>query len=177
MWHVLALYGEVEAEREDGQRLLLHGLEPVERRPGLPAESLRDRVVQDYEVTGLSLAAHPMSLVRERLEEAGAIDAKSLREMPQARRVRVAGLVLVRQRPATAKGLMFYTLEDETGVMNLVVRPRVYERYRQGAHHSVCVLAEGTVERQGEVVHVQTRRILDLSNALDGLVLRRRDFR
>lgn len=100
-----------------------------------------------------------------------------MKEMPPGRRVRVAGLVLVRQRPATAKGLMFYTLEDETGVMNLVVRPEVYERYRRAAHHSVGVLAEGTVERQGEVVHVQTRRIVDLTEALEGLVVRRRDFR
>jgi len=90
--------------------------------------------------------------------------------------VRVGGLVLVRQRPATASGITFCTIEDETASANLVIRPEVFERYRQAARASVAVIAEGRVERQGRVVHVQVHRIHDLSDRLSPMTSGSRDF-
>ena len=106
----------------------------------------------------------------------GVINARQLRRTPAGRRVLVAGLVLVRQRPSTAKGTLFYTLEDETGLANLIVRPKVYERYRRAARGAVALLAEGRVERQGQVVHLQTDRLSDLSDRLGRLQSCSRDF-
>ena len=88
----------------------------------------------------------------------------------------MAGLVLVRQRPGTASGIVFITLEDETGVANLVVHPGVYDRYRQAARHAAFVRADGRVERDGQVVHVLTSRLRDLTPLLQGCQTRSRDF-
>ena len=90
--------------------------------------------------------------------------------------MRVAGLVLVRQRPGTAKGIVFCTLEDETGTANLIIRPEIYEKYRRAARGAVTLLAEGRVERQGEVVHLQPTRMEDLSKSLARLRSVSRDF-
>ena len=76
---------------------------------------------------------------------------------PHGRRVRVAGVVLSRQRPSTAKGIVFMTIEDETGIANLIIRPEIYRRYRRVARHGVAIVARGRVERAGEVVHVRPR--------------------
>lgn len=88
----------------------------------------------------------------------------------------VAGIVLVRQRPGTASGIVFLTLEDETGIANLIVRPQVYERFRSVARHSTLLLARGTVERQGQVVHLHVRRLARL-DSLTLLHAASRDFR
>jgi error-prone DNA polymerase len=120
-----------------------------------------------------------VSFVRDRLAERGAIPARELADgglSPQGRFVRVAGLALVRQRPATASGIVFITIEDESGVANLIVRPRIFERYRKAARLSACILAEGQVERQGQVVHIQTARLHSLDGWLAGLSSRSRDF-
>jgi error-prone DNA polymerase len=76
----------------------------------------------------------------------------------------------MRQRPGTASGIVFMTLEDETGIANLIIRPRIYQRYRKAARHSVCLIAHGTVERQGEVIHV----IVDKVESIDAATLRAR---
>ena len=155
---------------------LLASLESPEPRPALPVQSLAEHVAQDYHTVGMSLTAHPMSLLRESLESRGIISARQLRAKSAGAGVKVAGLVLVRQRPGTASGTLFYTLEDETGMANLIVRPQVYERCRRAARGAVAVLAEGRVERQGEVIHVQTERITDLSKYAARLQVRSRDF-
>jgi error-prone DNA polymerase len=90
--------------------------------------------------------------------------------------VHVAGLVLIRQRPGTASGIVFETLEDETGVVNLIVRPHVFDRYRSAARHGSLVRADGYVERQGQVVHVMVCRMFDLSEMIAGYDTRSRDF-
>ena len=90
--------------------------------------------------------------------------------------VAVAGLVTVRQRPGTAKGMVFMTLEDETGMMNLVIRPNIWERQRNLARTKAALIAEGIVERQGEVIHVMVRRLHDLSERLAAVRHRSRDF-
>ena len=87
---------------------------------------------------------------------------------PNGRRVAVGGIVLVRQRPATANGILFITLEDETGVANLVVKQGIYERFRGVLRHSVCVMVWGKVERAGQVVHVLVEKAEDLARVTDG---------
>ena len=175
LWQVLALR-EDKTVRPHDDPSLLDRLEVDEPPPDLPGQSLRDRVVQDYETTGLTLAAHPMSLVREHLKKIGVIDAMRLKETPAGKCVQVAGLVLIRQRPSTAKGILFFTLEDETGLSNLIVRPRIYEKYRRQAYDAVALLVQGIVERQGEVIHVQAQRMRDLSEELAGLSVHNRRF-
>jgi len=102
--------------------------------------------------------------------------ASELKHMRHGQRVAVAGLVTVRQRPGTAKGMVFMTLEDETGMANLVIRPNVWERNRRVARSKIALIAEGTVERQGDVIHVMVRRLHDLSERLANLRHRSRDF-
>jgi error-prone DNA polymerase len=133
-------------------------------------------VAHDYATVGLSLKAHPMSFYRDELAERGVREAGDLRDeraCPHGTRVSVAGIVLMRQRPGTASGIVFMTLEDETGIANLIIRPGVYTRYRKAARHGVCLIAHGQVERQGEVVHVMVRRVEDLGA---GLRTTTRDF-
>ena len=147
-----------------------------EEKPALPRMSLEDQVVSDYDTIGLSLKAHPISLLRGELAKIGALPAERLKRMKHGSPVRVAGLVLVRQRPSTASGVVFYTLEDETGVTNLIVRPRVYERCRRAARGAVALIADGRVERQGEVIHVQLTNLREIGTALAGQRSRSRDF-
>jgi error-prone DNA polymerase len=133
-------------------------------------------VAHDYATVGLSLKAHPMSFYRETLATRGVLEAGRLRDeraCPHGTRVSVAGVVLMRQRPGTASGIVFMTLEDETGIANLIIRPRVYTRYRKAARHGVCLIAHGHVERQGEVVHVVVRSVEDMGA---GLRTTTRDF-
>jgi error-prone DNA polymerase len=167
VWQVLALSDDPP---------LLDGLEPEEPEPVLPEMSLDDVVFADYEATGLSLNAHPVSLVRLELKRLGVQQNRVLKHTPQGRRIRVSGLVLVRQRPGTAGGIVFGTLEDETGTANLIIRPQVYEKYRRVAHGSVALIAEGRVERQGEVIHVQVTHVKDMSKSLAQLRSVSRDF-
>ncbi len=167
LWQVLAL---------NDTPGLFAGLEPEEPPVRLPPIELEEQVLQDYDTIGLSLTAHPVSLVRRELEGLGVRPNERLKHCRQRERIIVAGLVLVRQRPGTAGGVVFMTLEDETGVANLIVRPRVWERYRNVARTSVALMAHGTVERQGAVVHVLVHRVEDLSQALVTLKRQSRDF-
>jgi error-prone DNA polymerase len=171
LWAVLGGW----AEQDEELPLFAH-LEVEEIHPALPVQSLAESVAQDYDTAGLSLAAHPMSLLRKELRSMHVLTAKQLRQTRGGVRVCVAGLVLVRQRPATASGTLFYTLEDETGTANLIVRPKVYERWGRPTRRAVALLAEGRVERQGEVVHVLTERMADLSAQLEQLRVQSRDF-
>jgi len=142
------------------------------------ADPLR-AVLADYSAAGLSLRGHPLAFLRPELDALGAIRARDLADadaLPHGRRVRVCGLVLVRQRPGTANGIVFVTLEDETGVANLIVRPRIFERDRRAARHAVCLLASGRVERQGAVVHVLVTKLDGADARFTALRSRSRDF-
>jgi error-prone DNA polymerase len=169
LWQVLStgeelpLFGGIQDEEDD--------------IPCLPELSMSNEVTADYDTVGLSLKAHPIGLLRSRLIALRAISASALADAANKAVVRVAGLVLVRQRPGTAKGTIFITLEDETGTVNLIVWPSTWQRYRQAARGSVALLAEGKVERSGRIVHVNCRRLEDLSHALRGLASQSRDFR
>src|SRR5262249_6929308 len=127
-------------------------------------------------MTGLSLKAHPMGLLRGEMDKLNILPTSALQETPDKTAVRVAGLVLVRQQPSTSKGTIFITLEDETGIANLVVWPRTWQRYRQIARDAVALVAQGKVERNGSVIHVIPNILEDLSQSLKGLASRSRDF-
>jgi error-prone DNA polymerase len=147
--------------------------------PHLPPISPSTAVLHDYKSTGLSLKAHPISFVRARLDEMKVVPAAALKDparTPAGRTVSVAGVVLVRQRPGTASGIVFITLEDETAIANLIVRAHVFERHRRVARTSGVLLARGRVERQGEVVHVLVTRLSSLSELVGLDRARSRDF-
>ena len=173
---------EVRALKDDALPLFDEaGLqeEVVEAPAPLPRLSEVREVSLDYGHVGLSLKAHPVSFLRDRLDAMGVMSNAALLDeglAPQGRWVKVAGVVLVRQRPGTASGIVFITMEDETGIANLIVRPQVYQRYRASARHSVVILARGMVERQGSVVHVQTHSIESLDGVMRGLRATSRDF-
>jgi len=130
----------------------------------------------DYETVGLSLKKHPVSFAREILSSQRILSSAQINETINGRWVKVAGLVLIRQRPGTASGIVFITLEDETGIVNLIVRPDIYEKYRPAARHAGLLECHGYVERSGKVVHVMAKRMYDLSHLLAGYQLSSRDF-
>ncbi|MBL0922103.1 MAG: error-prone DNA polymerase [Phycisphaerales bacterium] len=168
----------VRALRDERLPLFEHA-DTTEPDAALPEIALDARVRHDYDAAGLSLKAHPMAALRERLDAAGASPAGDLRDeaaWPHGTPIRVAGVVTCRQRPSTASGVVFITLEDETGFANLIVRPRVYERFRAAARHSVILLAAGRVERQGPVVHVHTRTLRSLDDPEAALLAPSRNF-
>jgi error-prone DNA polymerase len=167
LWQVLAAGDELP---------LFAGLDDEAPPPPFPDLLLADEVEADYASTGLSLKAHPIGLLRPALARLGVVPTSALARQPDRAPVRVAGLVLVRQRPPTAKGVVFLTLEDEAGVANVVVRPRVWERDRH-ARTAVALLATGGLERSDGVTHVLATRLEDVSRLLHGIAPHARDFR
>ncbi len=162
LWHIRALRDEelplFDTPKEDTSAT---AYAPA----ALPKIAEPQKVAQDYATVGLSLKAHPVSFFREQLTAMRVTPARALRDednWKHGKWITVAGVVLVRQRPGTASGVVFMTLEDETGIANLIVRPHVYDQYRAVARHAVILLARGRVERQGQVVHVMTHRMEDV---------------
>jgi error-prone DNA polymerase len=159
---------------------LFDGAPPLEvEAPVLAEPTLPERVVADYALTGLSLEAHPLSLLRPRLAALGARPCAVLKDVkaaPHGSRLKIAGLVLLRQRPATASGVLFMTLEDESGIANLVVWRREQEVYRAAVLESRLLLVSGRVERDGEVVHLLARRLEDLTQLVRAVPTTSRDF-
>jgi error-prone DNA polymerase len=125
----------------------------------LPSVGELRSVSDDYAGTGLSLRAHPISFLRRRLAGRGAVECSRL---AGERRAAVGGLVTCRQRPSTAGGTMFMTVEDETGVANLILRPAAYARLRAVARGAGAVLAHGRVEHRSGVTHLLVSRMEDL---------------
>lgn len=146
-------------------------------RVELPPLSAWEEVSADYQNVGLSLRDHPLKFLRPQLELKKVTPSAGLVLLSHGQRVRVAGLVLLRQRPSTASGITFVTLEDETGVSNLIVHPQVWERFHQVARRSQALLAHGTVQRREQVIHVFVERLEDLTKSLRGTSIRSRDFR
>jgi error-prone DNA polymerase len=137
----------------------------------LPAMPLSEHVVEDYVTTGLSLKAHPITFFRDRLTALGAIANAQLRNetVPQDSLVTAAGLVLVRQRPGTSKGVVFMTLEDETDIANIIVWPQVFEQNRRTVMTARFLAVRGRLQRVGLVVHVVAQSFVDLSAELPKL--------
>ena len=142
----------------------------------LTQPSLFDDVAADYARVGLSLKAHPVSLVRKPLRARRALSAAEVAQRPHDARVRVAGLVTVRQRPGTASGVTFVTLEDETGVVNLVIWLRIAEAQRRVLLESRLLAVDGRVQRANGVQHVVAERLHNYNALLGDLATRSRDF-
>jgi error-prone DNA polymerase len=157
-------------------RPLLADLNDDEPLVALPAMTGQQEVHADYQTAGLSLKAHPIGFLRESLDELGVVPAAQLAEIADGRFVRVAGLVLVRQRPGTAKGITFVTLEDETGVANLIIRMDVWERFYHVARTAPAYIAHGRLQNQQGVIHVLVTKLENLSQSLANLGARSRDF-
>ncbi|HWA33482.1 MAG TPA: error-prone DNA polymerase, partial [Cyclobacteriaceae bacterium] len=140
--------------------------EPV----ALPAMALSEHVAQDYASTSLSIKAHPVSFVRQQLDQLRIISSADLSTAKDGDSVKIAGLVLVRQRPGTASGICFITIEDETGTANLVVFAKLFDQYRKEIIQSRLLMVEGKVQREGEVIHVIVRRCHNYSKLLRSLI-------
>ena len=132
----------------------------------LPAMPLCEHVVADYQTLRLSLKAHPMRFLRASMTRQGYKTAADLAGMRNGQKLRLAGIVLIRQRPGTAKGVCFVTLEDETGVANLVVWPAVMEQFRKAVMTARLMEVRGHVQRDADVIHVVAAEIVDRSDAL-----------
>jgi len=159
------------------ESLPLFELAEEEEKPApLPPMTALQEVVADYGAAGMTLRQHPISFLRTALAERGAVPAEALATLKDGIRVKVAGLVLLRQRPATAKGITFVTLEDETGIVNLIVRQEIWERYRRAAKTAKIMLAHGTLQRQKEIIHVLVTKIDNFSARL-AIDATSRDFR
>ena len=153
----LPLFSELEEEQE----------QPIP----LPEMSMGEEVAYDYASTRLSLKAHPLALLRGRLAREDVIPATTLMDTENGYRVSVCGIALIRQRPGDS-GVIFVTLEDETGVANIVVWPRIFERYRPIVMGARLMRVTGKVQREGIVIHVVAERVEDLTERLRDLVPR-----
>jgi len=178
-----ALWQALGEERSAPAQPLFAAIAEEDEPPAaLPALAASEEVVADYRAAGLSLRAHPLAFQRARLAELGIVPADRLGEYPLDRPIRVAGLVLVRQRPSTAKGITFVTLEDETGTVNLIIRQDVWRRFYRVARTAAGYIAHGRLQRQREpgsdvqVIHVLVNKLEDLSDGLRELGSHSRDF-
>ena len=147
-----------------------------EASPALVAPTEGEDIVADYASLGLTLGRHPLSLLRERLRRQRMLTAAELKALPHGRVARVTGLVTGRQRPGTASGVTFVTLEDETGMVNVIVWRDLAERQRKELLQSSLMTVYGTLEREGEVVHLIAARLRDQTPLLGRLTARSRDF-
>jgi len=137
--------------------------EPDAKLPPMP---LGAHVVEDYRSLALSLKAHPVAFMRRRLEARGILRSEALAEVASGKRVTVAGLVLVRQRPGTASGVIFMTIEDETGIANVIVWPKVFERQRPIVIGARFVAVTGKLQSESGVIHLIADRLEDLTPML-----------
>jgi len=137
-----------------------------EQQITLPEMQLFEHVIEDYRSTTLSLKAHPMSFARGKLKQLKVSTTHELSKCENGLSVRVAGLVLVRQRPGTASGICFITIEDETGTSNLVVFKNLFQQYRKEIVHCRMLMVEGKVQKEGEVIHIVVKKCYDLSGLL-----------
>ena len=156
--------------REEGMPLFA-GLAPEQRQGRepevrLPEMRLGEHIVSDYAFLELSLKAHPMALLRQSFTREGVVRAAELGTIEPESLVTVAGLVLVRQRPGSASGVVFVTLEDETGIANLVVWPDTFEHFRADLMGATLMACRGRLQREGLVIHVVADRLTDLSKRL-----------
>ncbi|MEO1143920.1 MAG: OB-fold nucleic acid binding domain-containing protein, partial [Pseudomonadota bacterium] len=130
---------------------------------------LGEHVMIDYQSLTFSLKAHPISFLREQLAKRNFVMNGRLRDMTSNRTVQVAGLVLVRQRPGSAKGVIFETIEDETGVANIIVWPKTFEKYRNLVLGSRCIAVRGKLQNVDNVIHVVAHHVEDLTPLLSTL--------
>jgi error-prone DNA polymerase len=137
---------------------LFAGIETPEPSPDLPTLTRAEQLTLDYARTGLSVRDHPMRLARASLSSR-IKSAVEVAKLPARTRASAAGLVICRQRPGTASGVVFVTMEDETGFINLILYSRIFDEFRHVATTSSLLLAHGLIEREGEVVYIVVQRL------------------
>ncbi|ABO55010.1 error-prone DNA polymerase [Burkholderia vietnamiensis] len=155
---------------------LLRGAAIEEEAVALPAPREAEDIVSDYRALGLTLGRHPLSLLRERLAAQRFMTAEILNAYPNGRLARACGIVTVRQRPGTASGVVFVTLEDETGNVNVIVWPKLVEQFRKPLLGASLLGVYGTWQVESDVRHLVAQRLVDLSPLLGSLVAESRDF-
>jgi error-prone DNA polymerase len=149
---------------------------PEEGVPLLRAPREGQDILADYGSTGLTLRRHPLALLRDRLERRGVVPAQELWDLPDGKLVKTVGLVITRQRPGSAGGVTFVTLEDETGYVNLIVWKSVAAAQRAALLQSRLLEVHGKLQREGDVQHVIAQRLTDLSPLLGDLIVASRNF-
>ncbi|PWK33867.1 DNA polymerase III alpha subunit [Cupriavidus plantarum] len=164
------------AALQSAHRDLLHAAPPDEEALELPVPRLGEDVAADYASLGLSLKSHPLTLLRERLAAMKYVTAAQLNRTANGRMVRACGIVTVRQRPSTASGTIFMSVEDETGPINVIVWPSLVESQRKEVLGAALVGVIGTWQRQGDVKHLVAKELVDLSPLLGRLMVGSRDF-
>jgi error-prone DNA polymerase len=174
-----ALWQAAAVERDPES--LLAGAEPLElvpdespSRPLLPAMTGIEQTLADYSATTVTTGPHVMAHLRQSLKARAILSAAELADAPNGSWARTAGVIIVRQRPGTAKGILFLTLEDETGIANAMVRPEVFHHYRNLLHRAHMLIVEGPLQKQDGVIHVLGRRFSELK--LDGPMPKSHDF-
>jgi error-prone DNA polymerase len=135
----------------------------------LPEMPLGEHVVEDYATTGLTIKRHPLAFLRRELARDGLVRAAELATLPVGRRLAIAGLVLIRQRPGSANGVVFVTLEDETGIANLIVWPATLERFRRAALGATLLYCRGRLQREESVIHIVAEDLKDWTARLNTL--------
>ena len=135
----------------------------------LPEMPLGEHVVEDYATLGLTIKRHPLAFLRAELAQEGLVMAADLATLPVDRRVSIAGLVLIRQRPGSANGVVFVTLEDETGIANLIVWPDTLERFRRAALGATLLYCRGRLQREESVIHIVAEDLRDWTRRLGTL--------
>jgi error-prone DNA polymerase len=155
---------------------LLRPTTPDEEIPTLTAPSEGDEIVGDYRSQGLTLGRHPLSLLRQQLLAKRFLPAEVLNDFQDGQLARACGIVTVRQRPGTAKGVLFMTLEDETGNINVIVWPKLLEQQRREVLSAPLLGVYGIWQREGEVKHLVAKRLVDMSHLLGRLTTSSRDF-
>jgi error-prone DNA polymerase len=166
---------EIAAVEKPQEGLALDAADPDENL-GIRPPSEADDTRADYASTGLTLGRHPLALLRPVLRRRRAITARELRERPHGSRVRACGLITMRQRPMTASGTIFLTLEDETGFVNAVVWPRLFEKQRAEILAASVLAVDGVLETDGDVHHLIADRVHDFSHLAGSLRSKSRDF-
>ena len=131
--------------------------------------ALGEHVVEDYATTGLTIKRHPLAFLRAELVRDGLVAARDLATLPVGRRLQIAGIVLIRQRPGSANGVVFVTLEDETGIANLIVWPAILERFRRAALGATLLYCRGRLQREDSVIHLVAEELRDWTARLDTL--------
>lgn len=169
LWEVSALY-----DHPTGIFTGTPSQSATEETTNLPPMTPGEHVIQDYASTALSLKAHPVSFLRQKLNQLQVAPTSQLSKMKNGQPVKVCGLITVRQRPGTAKGVLFITIEDETGFANLVVWSKIFEKYRKVILQSRLLMVAGKLQIEGEVIHVVVHSCFNL-NELMNIEMKGRD--
>ena len=135
----------------------------------LPEMPLGEHVVEDYASLSLTLKRHPLAFLRAELAREGLVPAAELAHLPVDQRLAIAGIVLIRQRPGSANGVVFITIEDETGIANLIIWPAILERFRRSALGATLLRCTGKLQREDSVIHIVADRLEDMTPRLNTL--------